>query len=112
MVRTPALLPLHAKPCDAETFASPIRDSLATDGVQVGQRPKWNRLEVMVVGDNRFVRQLLVVTVKAFGVTDVVAEPDRVQEQDQRLRPRSRRGSAAQSWGGGDARPLDWRFGL
>ncbi len=39
-------------------------------------KPKWDRLTVMVVDDNNFVRQLLVTTVKAFGMINVVAEPD------------------------------------
>ncbi len=39
-------------------------------------KPRWDRLTVMVVDDNNFVRQLLVSTVKAFGMTNVVDEPD------------------------------------
>lgn len=42
----------------------------------MGQKPKWDRLTVMVVDDNSFVRQLLAHTVKAFGMNDVVAESD------------------------------------
>jgi len=42
----------------------------------VGRKPKWDRLSVMVVDDNSFVRQLLVHTLKAFGMADVVAESD------------------------------------
>ncbi len=36
----------------------------------------WDQICVMVVDDNAFMRNLLANTIKAFGITDTVAEPD------------------------------------
>ena len=39
-------------------------------------KPNWNLICVMVVDDNTFMRNLLVDTIKAFGIENTVAEPD------------------------------------
>ena len=40
------------------------------------QKLNWDQICVMVVDDNAFMRNLLANTIKAFGITDTVAEPD------------------------------------
>ena len=44
--------------------------------VVVIQKLNWDKICVMVVDDNAFIRNLLVDTIKAFGIDNTVAEPD------------------------------------
>ena len=42
----------------------------------VTSKPNWDRICVMVVDDNAFMRNLLVNTIKTFGIKNTLAEPD------------------------------------
>jgi CheY-like chemotaxis protein len=42
----------------------------------VTHKPNWDKICVMVIDDNTFMRNLLVNTIKSFGIENTVAEPD------------------------------------